>query len=688
MNREQRRILDSLKSSIHELAIAENWEAALDNNPPGWSNYSRDQDWNWLKDFLETGDRGYVKQWIINGFLLEDNDWLDDLLRKHDQRISTLFLATGNVQDYTFSPSVGYLPVVNMICNTIIQQPGLDESNLDYSTNHVLLYSLASRIKYLNPTNHGSNALREQILTYENERINDPNSRPGDVLDAIHSDFAFFDRLFSMREINGRVAGAKSMTLVIERAEMLFPSETRDLHRNLLLDMLLQWANSPIMLENRHRVVLLAESIDGLSQYLKSKTNRITLVDIPRPNEDQRLKFLLALWAVQDGLNGISQRFLRYDGEKSTIPFMGGMTLPQLAAKTAGLNFTGLEDLILQSPDELREETVLKVKGKILQEESGGLLELVESGKTFADDVGGLDAVKARLTDISDALKQADRSDIIRRTIPMGILFLGPPGTGKTQVAQAFANECGANFVKLGDFRSMWVGETERNLSKALSLIRTLSPVIVFMDELDQTEGARGESSGDSGVNKRVFGKLLQFMSDTSLRGKVLWIAASNRPDLIDPALKRAGRFDMAIPFFPPEAKEIREILKIHLGRKKEDTPSQINVMLSDQEWDTLVDMLSSNTERYYTGAEVELIVNETIRRAIQSKGQPDLALSDFKETIEVYEPSRVNYQEIIDSTLREISFLDYLPESWHEKRRELLAADEEKRKLRRNGNS
>lgn len=219
----------------------------------------------------------------------------------------------------------------------------------------------------------------------------------------------------------------------------------------------------------------------------------------------------------------------------------------------------------------------------------------------------------------------------------MGILFLGPPGTGKTLIAQAFANVCNTNFVKLGNFRSMWVGQSERNLSKALDLIRALSPVIVFMDEIDQSEGSQGEA-GDGGVGKRIFSKLLQFMSDTSLRGKVLWIAASNRPDLIDAALKRAGRFDMTIPFFLPDKQARKAIFKIHLQNSEIDISS-----ISDENWSIVVQQTKG-----FTGAEIEVVANEVIRRVITKNSlsnhkivitQPDLEEHNLLYVFQFHNP-------------------------------------------------
>jgi SpoVK/Ycf46/Vps4 family AAA+-type ATPase len=139
----------------------------------------------------------------------------------------------------------------------------------------------------------------------------------------------------------------------------------------------------------------------------------------------------------------------------------------------------------------------------------------------------------------------------------------GPAGTGKTAMAEAVAKEAGINCVILNPARifGKYVGDTERNLDRALYAILAMAPVLVFIDEIDQSV-SRG-ASGDSGVSNRFFKRLMEFMSDTSHRGKVIFLAASNRPDLMDPALRRPGRFDKKIPFLIPDEAERESIFAV-----------------------------------------------------------------------------------------------------------------------------
>src|SRR5439155_15608694 len=152
--------------------------------------------------------------------------------------------------------------------------------------------------------------------------------------------------------------------------------------------------------------------------------------------------------------------------------------------------------------------------------------------------VGGMDEVKKDLSMIADSIKEGQRA-----RVPMGILFTGPMGTGKTFVAEAFAKECGLTTIKLKNFRSKWVGATEGNLERILSVVQAIGQIIVNIDEGDRAFGG-GDGDGDGGTSSRVIGRIKEFMSDTENRGRVLFILMTNRPDKLDIDIKRAGRLD------------------------------------------------------------------------------------------------------------------------------------------------
>ena len=134
----------------------------------------------------------------------------------------------------------------------------------------------------------------------------------------------------------------------------------------------------------------------------------------------------------------------------------------------------------------------------------------------------------------------------------MGYLLTGRIGTGKTYLVECLAGEIGIPCVEMKNFREKWVGATEGNLEKVFSILHALGQVIVFVDEADQMTGKRGGGDSDSGLSGRVYGMLAKEMSDTRNRGKIIWIFATSRPDLVEVDLKRQGRLDVHIPLFPP----------------------------------------------------------------------------------------------------------------------------------------
>ncbi len=201
---------------------------------------------------------------------------------------------------------------------------------------------------------------------------------------------------------------------------------------------------------------------------------------------------------------------------------------------------------------------IARRKREILERECFGLVEFVEPAHGF-DVVGGMEEVKKDLLVVAENIRDGRVS-----RVPMGILFTGPMGTGKTFVAEAFARECGLTTIKLKNFRSKWVGATEGNLEKILSVIEAIGQVVVIIDEGDRAFG-NTDGEGDGGTSSRVIARIKEFMSDTSNRGRILFLVMTNRPDKLDVDLKRAGRLDRKIPFLysqtPEEVEQVAQAL-------------------------------------------------------------------------------------------------------------------------------
>ena len=223
------------------------------------------------------------------------------------------------------------------------------------------------------------------------------------------------------------------------------------------------------------------------------------------------------------------------------------------------------------------------------------------------DDIGGLIEVKEELAEaIEWPLKHADLFNQADVKPPKGLMLYGPPGTGKTMIAKAVATTSEANFisVKGPELLSKWVGESEKGVREIFRKARQASPCIVFFDELDAVAPRRGRSEGDAHVTERVISQMLTEMDGLEDLKGVVVIGATNRPDIIDEALLRPGRFDriLEVPFPDKEAR--KDILKIHTKRKPLDNTVDM---------EKLVELTNG-----LTGADIAAIVNAAAMSAIK----------------------------------------------------------------------
>ena len=256
-------------------------------------------------------------------------------------------------------------------------------------------------------------------------------------------------------------------------------------------------------------------------------------------------------------------------------------SLDKLGNQLAGATLSAVEGL-LKSCEHKRQpiaaDQVLKIKKEIVEKDCSGLIEFVESRHTL-DDLYGLEKVKAWLRQDIALWKQDDLA-----AIPKGYLLCGPVGTGKTFLMECLAGEAGAPVVKLRNFRDKWVGSTEGNLEKIFRLLQALGRCYVFIDEADQTLGKRDSSGGDSGISGRVYSMMAEEMGSSTSRGRIIWVLASSRPDLIEVDLKRPGRVDVKIPLFPTTTpEESFSLIRMLCGKRNMEIPESAGKDLQSQ---------------------------------------------------------------------------------------------------------
>ncbi|HJM67684.1 MAG TPA: CDC48 family AAA ATPase [Candidatus Thalassarchaeaceae archaeon] len=252
----------------------------------------------------------------------------------------------------------------------------------------------------------------------------------------------------------------------------------------------------------------------------------------------------------------------------------------------------------------------------------------VEIPEVSWDDVGGLDEVKERLKEsVEWPLTMPDRFEHFGIKPPRGIVLFGAPGTGKTLIAKAIAHEAKANFitVKGPELISKWVGESEKAIREVFKKAKQASPSIIFLDEFESIAGARTPNSGEgSDVSNRVVNQLLSSMDGVESMEGVIVIAATNRPEMIDPALLRSGRFERVMHIPPPDHASLRKILKIHA----KDMP------LGKFDLESLADKMQN-----FTGADVEAVCREAALIAMRAE-KKSVAKKHFEEAVSRVRPT------------------------------------------------
>jgi transitional endoplasmic reticulum ATPase len=277
---------------------------------------------------------------------------------------------------------------------------------------------------------------------------------------------------------------------------------------------------------------------------------------------------------------------------------------------------------------------------------------LVQKPNIEWKDIGGLDNVKEELKEaIEWPLKHADLFNKAAIKPPKGILLYGPPGTGKTLLAKAVASTSESNFISIKgpELLSKWVGESEKGIREIFRKARQAAPCVIFFDEIDAIAPRRsGYDAGDSHVTERLVSQMLTEIDGLEdLKGVVI-IGATNRPDIIDEALLRPGRFDRLLEIPIPDNNTRKQILQIHLKKKP---------LASDVDIDKLVALTDS-----FTGAEIESLVNAS-------------AIAAVKEHVIAKEQKEMHHDQKTDYNIKDISKINEQKESnLKEKEEEELA--------------
>jgi len=390
------------------------------------------------------------------------------------------------------------------------------------------------------------------------------------------------------------------------------------------------WSTDSVFTDQPLVSFLMVDNINDLSPLI-ANNSRAVRVPIPLPSAEE----------ISDGLSVLKSQ------HKTVITT--GYSDETIATQLTGAELSSIENLIKIKgfqKEILKDQDLIALKKRMIENDCNGLIEFLQSKRSF-DDLFGLEKVKEWLKQDIALWKQNDIN-----AIPKGYLLSGPVGTGKTFLVECLAGEASVPVVKFKNFRDKWVGSSEGNLEKIFRLLRALGRCYVFIDEADQSLGKRDSGNGDSGLSGRIYSMMAEEMSNSESRGKIIWILASSRPDLIEVDLKRPGRVDVKIPLFPTTTvEESFYLLKKLFSRK--------NIDFENSDLKTL----ESKLPLLLTPGAADTLVMKVYRLVKTSQISPldalTKCLADYRNPVPL---DVLQFQ--IDLAIRETSDLDFVPQT------------------------
>jgi hypothetical protein len=431
--------------------------------------------------------------------------WARELVLAYESRASNQFILFGNVHDRV--PVGGRLvSLASYLEDTLLRNFGV-----------VLGYDLGNGLTI----ERGG----ELVEKWQGAALHRQLREPQPAIKWIGSYLKYLANLQSL----GSREKPPQVAVILRDVDQIAPADGAGFEHGSITSMLRAWAADSPYADLPFTSLLIADNLNDLEPLIANSPHA-TRVRIPLP--DAR--------AIEDAL-----LILRKESPRA---FSGDANLNLLSQALAGVSVSSLQNLVRIRDHEnnpLGGDDFTRLKKQLVEQDSAGLVEFIQGGRTLAD-YHGQEALKSWLRQDIALWRNGDL-----RALPMGYLLCGPVGTGKTFLVECLAGEAGVPVVKLKNFRDRWVGSSEGNLEKIFRLIRALGRCMVFIDEADQTLGKRDSGSGDSGLSGRIYSMIAQEMSDGANRGRVLWLLASSRPDLIEVDLKRPGRVDVKVPLLP-----------------------------------------------------------------------------------------------------------------------------------------
>lgn len=571
--------------------------------------------------------------------------------------ISSVFVLHGDVACLIPNPNgdaeIGrpYLPLTELLARVF------DERDM------VIFYNIATGMRFLKPKMEGEFKKVAEIAT--------DDGAPKDPVAAAKAGLAMKRQLprepeLALPLIEKVLSKMDSVAVIIEAAHFIVPessSAVLSANERTNIVRLRTWAQDGRVKRRSNIVILITDLLSKLSGELRQQSSRIGGVFIPKPSAEERKLYVerqtkgaLREREIENELQSLEPQAAASSSVTSDArrridelnvelrKYPPHFIVPEdfdtdaFVSATQGMNLRQILE-IFRAANQARRPIdltfVKERKSQILNAEYGDVMELIEP-QWGLEEIGGLERIKEYFRAILEWIRRGDV-----RLIPQGITFMGPPGTGKTALGEALARGAGFNFVKMKNARSMWVGQSEERTERQIRGLRALAPVVVMNDEADLGEANRDAPKGDSGVSERIMRAWMEFLSDPRIRGRVLMINCTNRPDRMDAAMKRSGRSDDRIPLLMPGFEEIGAIFAVMF--KRYEIPTSI----------TDFDLFALDVKGF-SGADIESIVLKSFRFA-KERDKDQVDEEALREAIADFIPS-ASRSEIDLMTLLAIS--------------------------------
>ncbi len=544
--------------------------------------------------------------------------WAGKLAELYFSGTTSMFIVHGNTFDVVRSAPDRWTGLTEFLSEQLFGRWDL-----------VIKYDLAGGLR----CSAGSNSKRlQEMVETANKWLGDLRALPRDPTKGLLA----ID-LFVQKNVMADPEKRLRCAIIIDHAGYVAPSgDNLDLNEQTHLVTLLNWSSSPYVKRLNMAFVLIDPRLSSINDRLAGNPH-VASIEVPLPAADERTAYLDA----------------QIKASGKDLATFSDYSVAELGKLTAGIGLTDLEVLVqstLEGNRRLDRVYFKDLKKRLIERQAQGLLEFVEP-KWGLDTVVGHEAAKKRLLDDAELIKRGELD-----TVPMGYLFCGPVGTGKSFLATCVAGSIGIPAVVLKNFRSKYVGETEGNLERVLNVLRSMGPVVVIIDEADAMLGDR-DSGGDSGVGGRVFALIASQMGDTAYRGKIIWMLLTARPDNLPVDLKRQGRAEVHIPlFYPVDQPELKSMLLI-LARKS-------GTSLQENDLPETVPHQGN-----LSGADVEGIIGRAYRTSLLA-GSRAITKEALAQALEGFMPSTQTLEREAQelAAIIECTDIEFLPPSKREK--------------------